>query len=90
MSADRATALRSLPSVDQLLRRLAGHAEIRGLTRARLLLLTQALSSNQTLHVIPSGRFRARPDFHDSQGVTFEPLNEDQDPLDFRLEIPTP
>ena len=36
MSADRATALRSLPSVDQLLRRLAGQAEAQGLTRARL------------------------------------------------------
>ena len=36
MSADPATALRSLPSVDQLLRRLGEHAELRGVTRARL------------------------------------------------------
>src|SRR5262249_19870498 len=36
VSGERATALRSLPSVDQLLRRLADHEETRGLTRARL------------------------------------------------------
>jgi len=40
VSADRATALRSLPSVDQLLRRLADQAETQGLTRARLTSLT--------------------------------------------------
>jgi L-seryl-tRNA(Ser) seleniumtransferase len=36
VTADRVTALRSLPSVDQLLRRLADQAEAHGLTRARL------------------------------------------------------
>jgi len=36
MSADRAAALRSLPSVDQLVRRLAGRPELAGVPRARL------------------------------------------------------
>src|SRR5262249_3400891 len=49
----------------------------RGLTQARLLLLSQAPPGDQSYSVVPSGRFRARPHYHDSQGVTFEPLNED-------------
>jgi L-seryl-tRNA(Ser) seleniumtransferase len=36
VSADRAAALRSLPSVDQLVRRLAGAPELAGIPRARL------------------------------------------------------
>jgi hypothetical protein len=60
----------------------------RGLTQSHLLLLSQAPPNNQRYHVVASGHFRARPDFHDPQGVTFEPLNEDQDPLDFRLVTP--
>ena len=48
MSAERATALRSLPSVDKLLRQLAGQAEIRGLTRARLTSLVR-----ETLDKLP-------------------------------------
>ena len=49
MSADRAAALRSLPSVDQLLRRLADHEEVRGLTRARLTaLVREALEQERT------------------------------------------
>jgi L-seryl-tRNA(Ser) seleniumtransferase len=41
VSADRAAALRSLPSVDQLLRRLAGRAELRGVPRGRLTALVR-------------------------------------------------
>ncbi len=49
MSADRAAALRSLPSVDQLLRRLADQEEVRGLTRARLTaLVREALEQERT------------------------------------------
>ena len=49
MSADRAAALRSLPSVDQLLRRLADQEELRGLTRARLTaLVREALEQERT------------------------------------------
>jgi hypothetical protein len=53
----------------------------RGLTQSHLMFLSR-------FHVVPSGHSRARTDFHDSQGVSFEPLNEDQDPLDFRLVTP--
>jgi hypothetical protein len=52
-----------------------------GLAQSHLMLLSR-------FHVVPSGHFQARKDFHDSQGVTFEPLNEDQDPLDLRLVTP--
>jgi len=49
VSADRAAALRSLPSVDQLLRRLADQEEVRGLTRARLTaLVREALEQERT------------------------------------------
>ena len=41
MSADRATALRGLPSVDQLLRRLAERPELGAVPRARLTALVR-------------------------------------------------
>ena len=41
MSADRAAALRGLPSVDQLVRRLADRAELRGVPRVRLTALVR-------------------------------------------------
>ena len=41
MSADRAAALRGLPSVDQLVRGLADRAELRGVPRARLTALVR-------------------------------------------------
>jgi len=41
MSADRAAILRNLPSVDQLLRRLAERRELRGVPRARLAALVR-------------------------------------------------
>ncbi|PYM25493.1 MAG: L-seryl-tRNA(Sec) selenium transferase [Candidatus Rokuibacteriota bacterium] len=55
MSADR-TALRGLPSVDQLLRTLAGRPEVAGLPRARLTVMArEALDAERR-------RLRAQPD----------------------------
>ncbi len=52
MSADRATALRSLPSVDQLLRRLMGQEEVRGLTRPRLTSLVREALDQERARVL--------------------------------------
>ena len=52
MSGERATALRSLPSVDQLLRRLADHEETRGLTRARLTALVRETLDQERVRVL--------------------------------------
>ncbi|PYM28886.1 MAG: hypothetical protein DME15_21030, partial [Candidatus Rokuibacteriota bacterium] len=41
MSADRDAALRGLPSVDHLLRALAGRPELQGVPRARLTALVR-------------------------------------------------
>ncbi|MBI1962139.1 MAG: L-seryl-tRNA(Sec) selenium transferase, partial [Candidatus Rokubacteria bacterium] len=41
MSADPAAALRRLPSVDQLVRRLAGRPELAGVPRARVTALVR-------------------------------------------------
>jgi len=46
----------------------------RGLTRAGVMLLLTPRDLNENSRIVPS------------QGVTFEPLNKDQDPVDFRLE----
>src|SRR5215813_13944047 len=52
VSGERATALRSLPSVDQLLRRLADHDETRGLTRARLTSLVRETLDQERVRVL--------------------------------------
>ena len=52
MSADRVAALRSLPSVDQLLRRLAEHEEVRGLARARLTALVREALEQERARVL--------------------------------------
>jgi hypothetical protein len=62
----------------------------RGLSQSYLMLLPHAPPSNQAFRAIPSGHFHMRPNFHNSQGVNFEPLTEDQDPLDFRFQIEAP
>ena len=52
MSADRATALRSLPSVDQLLRRLADRPELSALPRGRLTALVRELLAAERRRVL--------------------------------------
>jgi L-seryl-tRNA(Ser) seleniumtransferase len=52
VSAERATALRALPSVDQLLRRLAGQAEVHGITRAQLTSLVRETLDQERVRVI--------------------------------------
>ena len=52
MGADRTAALRSLPAVDQLLRRLADHEEVRGFTRARLTALVREALEQERARVL--------------------------------------
>jgi L-seryl-tRNA(Ser) seleniumtransferase len=52
VSADRVAALRSLPSVDQLLRRLADHEEVRALARARLTALVREALEQERARVL--------------------------------------
>ena len=52
MSADRAAALRSLPSVDQILRRLADRAELHGVTRPRLTALVRDALDQERARVL--------------------------------------
>jgi len=52
VSAERATTLRGLPSVDQLLRRLAGQAEVHGITRAQLTSLVRETLDQERVRVI--------------------------------------
>ncbi len=52
MSGDRGAALRSLPSVDQLLRGLAGRPELRGMPRARLTALVRETLEAERRHVL--------------------------------------
>ena len=52
MSADRTAALRNLPSVDQLLRRLADQDEVRGITRARLTALVREVLGQERARVL--------------------------------------
>ena len=52
MSADRAVALRSLPSVDQILRRLADRAELQGVTRPRLTALVREALDQERARVL--------------------------------------
>jgi L-seryl-tRNA(Ser) seleniumtransferase len=52
VSADRVAALRSLPSVDQLLRRLADQEEVRGLARARLTALVREALEQERARVL--------------------------------------
>ena len=52
MNAERTTALRGLPSVDQVLRRLAGQAEVLGITRARLTSLVREALDQERVRVI--------------------------------------
>jgi L-seryl-tRNA(Ser) seleniumtransferase len=52
VSADRAAALRNLPSVDGLLRRLADRAELRGVPRARLTALVRETLDAERRHVL--------------------------------------
>jgi L-seryl-tRNA(Ser) seleniumtransferase len=52
VGADRTAALRSLPAVDQLLRRLADREEIRGFTRARLTALVREALEQERARVL--------------------------------------
>ena len=52
MSADRAAALRGLPSVDQVLRGLADLAELRGVTRPRLTALVREALDQERARVL--------------------------------------
>jgi L-seryl-tRNA(Ser) seleniumtransferase len=52
VSADHAAALRSLPSVDQLLRRLADRAELSGLARPRLTALVREALDQERARVL--------------------------------------
>src|SRR5207249_5991293 len=52
VSADRTAALRNLPSVDQLLRRLADQDEVRGITRARLTALVREVLGQERARVL--------------------------------------
>ena len=52
MSAERTTALRGLPSVDQLLRLLSTHADLHGITRARLTGLVRETLDQERVRVI--------------------------------------
>jgi len=52
VSADRAVALRSLPSVDQILRRLADRAELQGVTRPRLTALVREALDQERARVL--------------------------------------
>jgi len=52
MSADRAALLRSLPSVDQLVRQLADRAELRDLPRPRLTALVRETLEAERRHVL--------------------------------------
>jgi len=52
VSADRAAALRSLPSVDQILRRLADRAELHGVTRPRLTALVRDALDQERARVL--------------------------------------
>ena len=52
MSADRAAGLRSLPSVDQILRRLADRAELHGVTRPRLTALVRDALDQERARVL--------------------------------------
>jgi L-seryl-tRNA(Ser) seleniumtransferase len=52
VSADRVAALRSLPSVDQLLRRLADREEVRDLARARLTALVREALAQERARIL--------------------------------------
>ena len=62
MSADRATALRGLPSVDQLLRRLAERPELSAVPRARLTALVRQLLDAERKRVLDGRGAPADPD----------------------------
>jgi L-seryl-tRNA(Ser) seleniumtransferase len=55
MKSDTATALRHLPSVDLLVRHLAGRAEIRGLPRARVTATARAVLDDERQRVRAGG-----------------------------------
>ena len=58
MSAEPAAALRALPSVDQLLRRLADRAEVKQVARARLTALVRETLDAERRRVLAE---RGRP-----------------------------
>src|SRR2546428_6364095 len=62
MSAERATALRGLPSVDQLLRRLAERPELSAVPRARLTALVRQLLDAERKRVLDGRGAPADPD----------------------------
>ena len=55
MSAERAAALRRLPSVDQLLRTLAAHAEIAGVPRTRLTATVREVLDRERQRLLAGG-----------------------------------
>ncbi len=59
----------------------------RGLTLSNLMIYAEAPDNRSAIAVVPSGRFQGRAY---NQGMMFDNLNQDQDPLDFHMELETP
>ena len=66
MSADHAAALRSLPSVDELLRRLADRDDLSGLARPHLTALVREALDHERARILRdhTAPVRARMAFH--------------------------
>ena len=59
----------------------------RGLTLSGLMVYAEPPDNRSFMTVVPSGRFQGRPY---AQGMMFDNLDRDQDPLDFALKVETP
>ncbi len=59
----------------------------RGLTLSSLMVFADAPDNRSYIAVVPSGRFQGRAYV---QGMMFDNLNQDQDPLDFHMKLETP
>ena len=62
----------------------------RELKQSYLLLLPHAPPNKQSFRAVPSGHFQPKAGYQSPQGVNFQPLTEDQNPLDFQLELLEP
>jgi len=59
----------------------------RGLTQSSLMVYAEPPDNRSYITVVPSGRFQGRAYV---QGMMFDNLNQNQDPLDFHLKLETP
>ena len=59
----------------------------RGLTLSSLTIFAEPPDNRSAITVVPSGRFQGRAYV---QGMMFDDLNQDQDPLDFHMKLETP